>query len=498
MKVHQLLDQYGITQNPFAQEDAQSDAVFREYCMNDVHHPSWDKIFGRVDDLSTSIVFGEKGSGKTALKLQMIEAIAKSNREKPNARTWVVVYDDFNPFLDEYRERLSGRRRRPEKALKFWQLSDHMDAILSLATTKMIDVTLQDPPLNDSAFRIDGEHLSHLSEVDRRDFMLLAAIYDRSHDQSRNDRWMKLKKKLSYKNWTQFNYLLIGAVGTLVMLIIAANIGGGAAAKHWMWIIGLIFAAWVPFLWKQTYWWWMGRQITNQVRVVDNSSSLLRTLLTKFKATDLANQPIPSKNRSDIRYELLTKLQNLLKKLGFSEMAVMVDRVDEPHLIDGSVERMKDLMWSMFDNKFLKHMQVSFKLLLPAELYPMLQKQDKQFYERSRLDKQNLIASLSWSGEAMYDIVNRRLRACAKLADKPPVLEDLFESDVTREELIQILPTMRVPRLLFKFFYRLLVDHCSKYTEDQPQLKIKRETLHSTLAVFKRDLQDFDRGFGII
>ena len=159
---------------------------------------------------------------------------------------------------------------------------------------------------------------------------------------------------------------------------------------------------------------------------------------------------------------------------------------------------MRELIWPLFDNKFLKHTEISCKLLLPSELYAQLQKQDKQFYERSRLDKQNLIPSLSWTGEALYDIVNRRLKACAKLAEKPPVLEDLFDPNISHQELIQILAPLRVPRLMFKFFYRLLVDHCSKHTEDHPQFKISRETLLSTLAVFKRDLSDFDRGVGII
>jgi len=31
---------------------------------------------------------------------------------------------------------------------------------------------------------------------------------------------------------------------------------------------------------------------------------------------------------------------------------VLVDRVDEPHLINGSAELMKSLVWPMLDNKF--------------------------------------------------------------------------------------------------------------------------------------------------
>ncbi len=42
----------------------------------------------------------------------------------------------------------------------------------------------------------------------------------------------------------------------------------------------------------------------------------------------------------------------------------------------------------MLDNKFLKHPGLGFKLLLPIELVRFIEREDKMFYERSRLDKQ--------------------------------------------------------------------------------------------------------------
>ncbi len=36
-------------------------------------------------------------------------------------------------------------------------------------------------------------------------------------------------------------------------------------------------------------------------------------------------------------------------------MIVIVDRVDEPDLINGLAERMKLLVWPLLDNKLLKH-----------------------------------------------------------------------------------------------------------------------------------------------
>jgi hypothetical protein len=151
----------------------------------------------------------------------------------------------------------------------------------------------------------------------------------------------------------------------------------------------------------------------------------------------------------------------------------------------------------MFDNKFLKHPGIGFKLLLPAEVTYFLNREQKEFYERSRLDKQNLIPSLVWTGESLYDVANDRLRACAKSDGPPPAIRDLFDDSITENELIGIFARLRVPRHLFKFLYRLLVDHSNRYTEEHPNWKISRETLQSTLALYLRDLEAFDRGMGV-
>ena len=92
---------------------------------------------------------------------------------------------------------------------------------------------------------------------------------------------------------------------------------------------------------------------------------------------------------------------------------MLVDRVDEPHMINGSVEQMRMLLWPMLDNKFLKHPGIGFKLLLPIELSHYIDREDRDFYQRARLDKQNMIPSLEWTGEALFDVASARLKACA-------------------------------------------------------------------------------------
>ena len=124
MKIQQFLDHHGIAGNPFADEDAQTDLVFKTACIRNTYHPTWDKIYGDPSEPATAVVFGEKGSGKTAIRLQIARHLADYNAEHPEHQVFVVEYDDFNPFLDRFRERFSGRRRRAERLLEHWRLWD--------------------------------------------------------------------------------------------------------------------------------------------------------------------------------------------------------------------------------------------------------------------------------------------------------------------------------------------------------------------------------------
>ena len=222
----------------------------------------------------------------------------------------------------------------------------------------------------------------------------------------------------------------------------------------------------------------------------------------RFPSAEIDDQPMPSRDRSDDRYELLSKLQRILKPLGFESIIVLVDRVDEPHLINGSAERMKDFLWSMFDNKFLKHPGIGFKMLLPRDVVHFLGREEKEFYERSRLDKQNLIKSLEWTGESLFDMATNRIRAClaesqaAGSTNSQITIGDFFAEDISREDLIQKFARLRVPRHLFRFLYRLLTEHCNRTTEDQPSWKISRLTLEMVSDVYAREQEALDRGLG--
>ena len=160
-------------------------------------------------------------------------------------------------------------------------------------------------------------------------------------------------------------------------------------------------------IWLQAY------GVSKNLRCVTRDVNPLRQVFMQFSGRDINGQPLPNRRRTDDRYELFYKFQGVLKALGFDGVIVLVDRVDEPHLMGGSLENMKAFVWSMLDNKFLKQPGLGLKLLLPIELSEFVEHENHDFFQRARLDKQNMIPSLEWTGQSLHDLANARVAACA-------------------------------------------------------------------------------------
>ena len=495
MKIQQFLEHHGIARNPFSEEDAQSDPVFKDHCINDTYHPSWDKIFGEPSEPATSVVFGEKGAGKTAMRLQIARHLDEFNQAHPDQRLFTIQYDDFNPFLDRFTSRLPARRRRIDRALASWRLWDHMDAILALGVTDLINRIL-------SSKTDDGPTLevNQLDRHQRRDLLLLAACYDQSMDQPFVPRWHKLRRRLHFWSVKARVPFWAGVVVSVLTIAAAVALFFGATDENenvkqlwegtpnWAYLVILV-AGWAPWLWKAGTRSWTALSIVRGLRVLTRPINALRKVLMYFTAGEVAAQPLPNRERTDDRYELMTKFQGILQSLGYGGVFVLVDRVDEPYLINGSADLMKALIWPMLDNKFLKHPGVGVKMMLPAELKYYVEREGREFVQRARLDKQNMVPSLAWTGEALFDVANARLRACAANGKKPNIGE-FFDDSVTHERLLDGFRSLRVPRHLHKFLYRLLVAHCNSHTDDNPEWKIRKDRFESELALYEREMAD--------
>src|SRR6056297_359897 len=222
MNIQSLLEHHGIGRNPFAEEDAQTDPVFKEFCISSAYHPVWDKVYGDPAEPATAIVFGPKGSGKTAMRLPIDRHLARYNEEHPESRVFVIRYDDFNPFLDHFSERLSRRAaRKPEKVLDQWKLWDHMDSILCLGVTSLVDRVLNIGTSREDSRGEDAITATHLKKLDRtasRDFLLLAMAYDQSTASTSMGRWNQLRRKLAFGNLAAFWDGGLAILGTAVAI----------------------------------------------------------------------------------------------------------------------------------------------------------------------------------------------------------------------------------------------------------------------------------------
>jgi len=493
MNIQHFLAHHSLTANPFVEEDAQTDRVFKEHCLRETFHPAWEKIFGSPADPSTSIVFGEKGSGKTALRLQMLEHLLLYNQQHPTGRVFVIDYVDFNPFLDRFCETLPSRRQRPDRALGEWKLWDHADAILSLGVTRLIDEILGHASTREAlSLEVD---LKSLDRNQARDLLLLAACYDRSTAETFKGRWNRLRRKLRFRTWARRWDLALCFLLPLGVLAIIFSQGweAGLQALNTPWPYVAMAASFLPRLFRMTKSFWKAYGVARHLRAIPCQKRALGQLLLHFSGSELEGQPLPNKDRTDDRFELLRKLQGILESLHFPGIVVLVDRIDEPHLINGRADLMKAFLWPMLDNKLLKHPGIGFKLLLPIEVADFLDREERDFFQRARLDKQNMIPSLEWTGEALYDVASARLRACAQEGTKP-LLCDWFEEGMSDTRLVKAFRDLRVPRHLFKFMYRLLIEHGNAHTDENPAWKIRGEMFESVLAVYLRDQDQVDRG----
>jgi len=518
MDVERFLEEHGLTENPFGAEEARHDPVFEKIVARaGMSHPELVKVLGNPDRPHTSVVFGEKGSGKTALRLLMAQRIMRHSNENPDRRTLLVAYDDFNPVLDTMahnKSRHSSRRSRdPDRLLASFRLEDHQDAILSLAVTKLVNAILGVDTHAPEAMVTSGnmgEKVRDLPRDSRVDLAVLAALYDSPRGGSGSlERWSKLKSRLkigfTMPLWFQQGVLVVLTSVALGLFVAMAPftrdwfklpkppgwVAPGAVAVA---IIALI--AWLTLFSSRLRVWRQARRIHKECLAVDRTRPQLQRMLADIPQKDRDGQPWPRSGAdgTNSRYEMTAKLIRVLAAFGHNALVVLIDRVDEPTLVAGRPERMRRLIWPMFDSKFLQQDGIGLKLLLPLELRYLIHKEDAAFFQEARLDKQSLVDRLAWSGATLYDLCSARLRACHRDKDSDISLQDMFEEDVAREALIEALGQMQQPRDAFKMIYAVILAHCNNVTADDAVYRIPRLTLDAVRRDQATRINELQRG----
>ncbi|MCL4742326.1 MAG: hypothetical protein KJZ54_09000 [Phycisphaerales bacterium] len=508
MNLAQFFDHWQIVENPFQGEEARHDAVFARMALRreETHapvamHSDFEKILGGLSRPATAVVFGEKGSGKTAIRMQIADHVARHNTASRSGRVFLIAYDDLNAFLDRLHEVNGGKT--PLDSFQRMRLVDHIDAILSIGATAVTDALLDGRATDANPLGADDRRALRRAPADvRRDLLVLQAVYDRSDDAdartARLARSLRLGTLGSDSLWRAAGALgWLPAAAFLAWLVLDEVAPGGRTALY---LFGALLGVWAALLLKtfvvdRFALRRLAHRLRRQVRVLRRTDDSYAKSLARLRRADRSPGVLPMTSSDEQRYGMLDRLRRVLGSFGYDGVMVIIDRVDEPTLVSGDAERMRAIVWPMFNNKFLQQEGFGVKMLLPIELRYALFKESSAFFQEARLDKQNLVERLTWTGAMLYDLCDARLRACRSPAAEGQVtLLDLFAEDVTRQDLVDSLDQMHQPRDAFKLLYRCLTEHCSNVTAEQAQWRVPRLVLEHVRKQEADRVQQLYRG----
>jgi hypothetical protein len=157
----------------------------------------------------------------------------------------------------------------------------------------------------------------------------------------------------------------------------------------------------------------------------------------------------------------------VLDAVGYGSVVVLVDRVDEPACVAGDPPRMRGLVWPLMSSRFLQHPGLAVKLLLPRELGDLAAREDGDFHRGARLDKQNLVDRLQWTGAMLAELCDARLAAAARSGARAIRIEDLFDPSIGRARLAEALERAGTPREAFRLVYGAIQEHLSHANADE-------------------------------
>ncbi len=530
MNITHFFEHWKIAENPFRGEEARHDGVLARMAFASAGlrldrkpapgtargsvHSDFEKILGEFMRPSTSIVFGEKGSGKTTIRLQIEDRVALHNQQRPADKLFLIAYDDLNPFIGELHERFSDPKD-PLLPFKKFRLVDHMDALLSIAAGSISTALLGEDGAGPAGGIGDELHAGNPTEMARevrklplalrRDLHTLLALYDTADvDGGRAAALRRLLRLGPVKGETPRRLLAalgwIPAVGTLVALLVARATLTETAQMVLGSLTGVLAALYLAVLAKV---WGLdrlalrsrARRLHQEMRAMPRGVAALGAALAGMDPGLRTPESLPMSPDADApRYAMMERLRRVLARFGYTGTLVLMDRVDEPTLVNGDAEKMRELVWPLLNNKFLQQDRTGFKMLLPLELRHALFRESAAFFQEARLDKQSLVERLTWTGPMLYDLCNARLAACVADGAAPVALIDLFAEDVKRTDLVDALEAMAQPRDAFKFLYRCLNDHCANVTADENAWRVPKLVLDQVRRQEAERVQQLQRG----
>lgn len=467
---HTWRQHWSLEEDPFVQEDADRDPILARVPRTAVHS-SFDRLFGSPGTPSPGVVFGEKGSGKSSLRIAM-------GRRLAGGTAFAVEYVDFDGFLTEARkaDRLPpDGARTARRVVERFGAADHVDAILSLAVTRLAGGILAGEY---------GADLRPLSSKSRVTLMALAALYHRSDERGRDEVERGLAKRLGLRSARPALRSAGRVAFTLAAVAVAAVPEAGVvgvelpfdpgAAAPWRWAGAAILAAtWafhlaVAWLEQRT-----ARRATRAVRVVPRDPDPLAQLLGRVGASTRRDLALPDGASLGSRLLLLKRFIRILADLGHDSLHVLMDRIDEASMLQGRPELMQPFVASLLEHRLLQFEGLALKLFLPIELARLYLGASPEELKSMRLDKANSIPELRWGGQELAEIAAERLRA-VRAPDAPPDapggrLQDFLDPAIDEGQLREALGALGTPRLAIGFLGSLLSEHARELEDDLPE-----------------------------
>ncbi|MDA1007454.1 MAG: hypothetical protein O2800_00420 [Planctomycetota bacterium] len=474
MDLEDFLRHHHLSSNPFAGEEAAQDGVFARSGLA-YRHPEFSRIRGDVAIPSTSLVFGEQGAGKTALRMQIAAEYEAAAAEAHSRGPLPVVLGAFDGLLD----RTNGH---PSAA-------DWLDLILMESVPPLVDAVMEEPLQGAARVPVKDLRKALREEGGRplRDLLVLQACYDRQGEASA--RSAALRRVLRFRGRLRTGLYLWMGIGLLILALLWSMLVDRDLFKEneaWQTLalqgIGVAVAlagSILLFRWVRREWllWTSARRVALSCRATGRRASDFRSSFGQLRETDLAR--LPRGTALDERYEMIERLLRVVRVGGWRSVAVFVDRVDEPQSVAGEPSAMKALVWPIMDHAVLQFPGLAFKVFLPLDVRRLAEEEGDAFHRRARLDKQSVVERLEWSGPALYDLVMARMRACAAPGTSPPFLHELFDDSVTPQRIADLLGRIRAPRGACRFLHEVLLEHASAQASLTPQHQISAATLDS-------------------
>ena len=412
-------ERWGLATDPFACEDADKDLILSQIDLAAVHS-GFDRVFGDPRSPSPGIVFGEKGSGKSGLRLMMRRRLEEHVEKHPEARVFWAEYIDFNGAIEELSRRLD-RDGGPTAAgvIGSWEIADHLDAILSLGITKLVDAITAG-----ETFGPGHRTRPKLGRKQRLDLQILTTLYYRSKTRTVSDALgsVRFAAKLGRPGGSAGRWLmtLLGlAIAAAPHLVVRSE---ELSSLHFLgdhplplYGLGLVVALF-PWLRHGVLGRLALRDARNAgrgIRVLAEEPGPLADILHGLSSGERAEFALPDGTSEAVRYDLLQRFLGLLEQYGYKGFYVLMDRVDEPTLLSDNAEWMREFVARILDIKLLQHPALALKLFLPIEMEALWRHATPDQLKRMRLDKSNLIPELKWTGRELYEIADQRLKACA-------------------------------------------------------------------------------------